>query len=178
MCVCVCVCVSGEGEGSIAIRQQRVTELRWAVLFAQVPNNVSLCAKPVPHHLSPYGGRHLRQTPHLRAKISLALVSLWVCFSVSVVFARTFTGFKTWEVSAWPKERVSVISLCGSRVSRMCMSSVRWATEMEKQTDVWRDFQGRFKESSEEFFRNQWPKIGSLFIRAFSHSSPFLMTHL
>lgn len=40
----------------------------------------------------------------------------------------------------------------------MCMSSVRWATEMEKQTDIWRHIQSRFKESSEEFSRNQWPR--------------------
>lgn len=55
----LCVWVSSEVEWSIVITQRRVAELRWAVLFAQVPNNVLLCTKPVPHCLTPYGGRHL-----------------------------------------------------------------------------------------------------------------------
>lgn len=50
----VCVWVSSEVEWSIVITQRRVAELRWAVLFAQVPNNVSLCTKPVPHRLDTF----------------------------------------------------------------------------------------------------------------------------
>lgn len=46
--------------------------------------------------------------------LSHTCVSLCSCFSVSV---GNISSFKTWGVSAWPKERVSVISLCDTRVT-------------------------------------------------------------
>lgn len=162
----MCVCVSAEGEWSIAIRQQRLTELRWAVLFAQVPNNVSLCAKPVPHHLTPYGGRQLRQTPTLERKsLSLCLSLALVC-SVSVFLS--FSGFcstiyRLWDVrgkSMTLGESFGYISLWYE--SDNACFSLRWATE----TDVWwvRDFQDRLKLFRMEFSRNSGLKMGSLFI--------------
>ncbi len=62
------------------------------------------------------------------------------------------------RVSAWPiGESFGYISLWFESVKDVHVLGPV-STEMEKQTDVWRYFQGRFKESSEEFSRNQWPR--------------------